>query len=334
MASQLGKLNAVRLLLKYGALIDEENREFDSAVAVACHEGHLDVVKLLQDKVADLDDEFNLFTACQNGHVEVVRFLLDHGADINSEREGCGTPLAAACRGDHLEVVKLLVSRGADINYGLIGDNEEDYSNPLAAACFANNLDIVKYLANAGADVLIGSPLSCLDEENVELITYLLDNGADIDAFSPFSNPLLHACESGLVDNVECLLERGANVHVCDIIKDKATPLIYACRTYLRASVLPTIKMLLDYGADANDVDAKGDSALIHLLKTSTSKTADDDLECVRLLLQYGADVTLTNLAGQTALSLVEAGSAMCNLLAEYRDQNDRDLLAIKPLVK
>ena len=334
MASQLGKISAVQLLLKYGALIDEENREFDSAVAVACHEGHLDVVKLLQDKGADLDDEFNLFTACQNGHVEVVRFLLDHGADINSEREGCGTPLAAACRGDHLEVVKLLVSRGADINYGLIGDNEEDYSNPLAAACFANNLDIVKYLANAGADVLIGSPLSCLDEENVELITYLLDNGADIDAFSPYSNPLLHACESGLVDNVECLLERGANVHVCDIIKDKATPLIYACRTYLRASVLPTIKMLLDYGADANDVDAKGDSALIHLLKTSTSKTADDDLECVRLLLQYGADVTLTNLAGQTASSLVEAGSAMCNLLAEYRDQNDRDLLAIKPLVK
>ena len=104
--------------------------------------------------------------------------------------------------------------------------------------------------------------------------------------------------------------------------------------TYRRDRVLPTIKLLLDYGADANDVDANGDSALISFIKTCSPATANEDLACVRVLLQYGADVTLTNLAGQTASSLVEAGSAICKLLAEYRDQNDRELLAIKPLVK
>ena len=149
------------------------------------------------------------------------------------------------------------------------------------------------------------------------------------------SNPIIRASACGLVENVKALLERGASVHVHNTIHGNATPLIHACMmTYNRASVYPTIKALLDYGADTNDVDGEGDSALIRLLKTSLPDTAEGDLECVRLLLQYGADVTLTNLAGQTASSLVEAGSAICNLLAEYRDKNDRELLAVKPLVK
>ena len=333
LASQLGRIEVVRLLLKYGALTHKENESFHTAIAVACHEGHLDIARLLESKGADLHDEFILLTTCQNGHVEVVRFLLDHGADINSERDFCSTPLAAACRAGHFEIVKLLVTRGAEVNCEFPGDVEDYCSNPLAAACFANNLEIVKYLVSAGADASICAPLAYLHEENIELVSFLLDNGADINATSPYANPLIRASGSGLIGNVKCLLKRGANVHVRE---DKTTSLMFACvmTTYRRERILPTIKLLLDYGADTNDVDSEGDSALIHLLRTSRSDTAESDLECVRLLLQYGADVTATNLAGETASSLVEAGSAICNLLAEYRDQNDRELLAIKPLVK
>ena len=183
--------------------------------------------------------------------------------------------------------------------------------------------------------MILGAPSTAIFADNIELISYLLDNGADINAFSPYSNPLLRASKYGLVENAKLLLQRGADVHVHNIAQSQATPLIYACMlTYRRAFVYPTIKLLLDYGANTNDVDGEGDSALIRLLKTSLPDTAAGELECVRLLLQYGADVTLTNLAGHTASSLVAEGSAMCSLLEEYRDQNDRELLAVKPLVK
>ena len=335
MASEIGKISSVRLLLKYGASINQENSDLNTPVAVACHAGHLDIVKLLHSRGADLDDEYILLATCQSGHIEVVRYLLDHGADINSERGDRGTPLTTACYHGYLEIAKLLIECGADINF-VYNDRYEDVIwNPLAAACFGNHLEIVKYLVSIGADVILGAPLTAIFANNIELISYLLDNGADIHAFSPYSNPLLRASGSGLVENAKLLLERGASVHVHNTAHSQATSLIYACMLpYRRAFVHPTIKLLLDYGADTNDVDSEGDSALIHLLSTSLPDTAEGDLECVRLLLQYGADVTLTNLAGQTASSLVERGSAICNLLAEYRDINDRELLAVKPLVK
>ena len=333
MASKLGKINAVRLLLKYGASINRANGVLNTPIDVACHAGHLDIVILLHNRGADVDNPGILRLTCRNDHVEIVRYLLDHGTDISRNLRAYGKALVAACKSGHLKVAQLLVERGAYVNY--LGDDYEDEEdrNPLTAACYGNHFEVAKYLVSIGADPLVAAPLASLCDENVELINYLLENGADIDAFDRESNPLLRASEFGLVENVKALLERGADVHIRNTVQWNATPLIRASMMLYNAEYVPTIKLLLDYGADTNDVDANGDSALIRLLKTSTRFT-EGDLECVRLLLQYGADVTLTNLAGQTASSLVEAGSAICNLLEEYRDQNDRELLAVRPLVK
>ena len=53
-----------------------------------------------------------LSMACMHGHLEVVRDLLDRGADVNRKSLISGqTPLMCACLAGNLEVVKLLISR-------------------------------------------------------------------------------------------------------------------------------------------------------------------------------------------------------------------------------
>ena len=321
MASCHGNINSVRLLLKYGATVNDLNDDNITAIDYACHAGHLDVIKLLHNEGANLDSQLLLWETCESGELEAVEFLLDHGVGvkINLEIEHCGTPLAQACKERNLEIIELLVEHGADVNF--VG--RFVLSNPLAAACSVGDLDLVKYLVSVGADARIGAPLASIEGNNVELINYLLDNGADIDAFDRESNPLLQAADYDLVENVRVLLERGANANIQEISEGKVTPLILACA---KRSRNPIIKSLLDHGADTNAVDSEGDSALIRLLKTSTPATAEGDLECVRLLLEYGADVIWANQAGQTASSLVEKGSAIGTLVDE--------LLASKPFLK
>jgi ankyrin repeat protein len=52
--------------------------------------------------------------AAKAGHVDVVMLLLDHGANVN-EPDGMGrTPLIACAEGDHTQLVELLLEAGAD----------------------------------------------------------------------------------------------------------------------------------------------------------------------------------------------------------------------------
>ena len=76
--------------------------------------GDLDAVKecLAEDVPINHQDvemgNSALHLACANGHKEVVEFLLDAGADINSLNKSKNTPLHWAALLGRLEVVKLL----------------------------------------------------------------------------------------------------------------------------------------------------------------------------------------------------------------------------------
>ncbi|KAH8800873.1 ankyrin repeat-containing domain protein [Xylogone sp. PMI_703] len=53
--------------------------------------------------------------ASSNGHVEVVKLLLEKGADITVVSKYGWTPVYAASLKGHIKVIKLLLEKGADI---------------------------------------------------------------------------------------------------------------------------------------------------------------------------------------------------------------------------
>ena len=97
------------------------------------------VTKLLDDGV-DVNTKFRynataLFYACDHGHIDVVKVLLDRGADLTIKDTFYGfTPLRLAVspaqkkRPEHTEIAKLLIAKGApgkdDALNGAIGSDD------------------------------------------------------------------------------------------------------------------------------------------------------------------------------------------------------------------
>jgi len=70
-------------------------------------------------KARDKDGSTPLRCAAWKGHAELVKLLLDSGADINDHNNNGHwgtTPLHAAAHGNQLQVAEILVSRGADLS--------------------------------------------------------------------------------------------------------------------------------------------------------------------------------------------------------------------------
>ena len=83
--SKRGQLETVKLLLEYGARIDETTRGGETALMKAASTGNADIVRLLVGRGADLNIRSSagntaLMLAEQKGHLEIVNFLRSAGA--------------------------------------------------------------------------------------------------------------------------------------------------------------------------------------------------------------------------------------------------------------
>ncbi len=171
-----GSLEVVKLLLDRGADINAKNNSGGTALMVASGKtffwptetfaqtgrkalvvgsgkGHLEVVKLLLDRGADVnakakDGDTALMSAAGKGHPEIVERLFNSGADINAKRTDGFTPLMVASSNGRLEILKLLLGKGADVNA-----KSENGFTPLMVASSNGRLEILKLLLDKGADV-------------------------------------------------------------------------------------------------------------------------------------------------------------------------------------
>ena len=222
-----GRLDVVTLLLELGADI---NDSYQNPLIEACTLRRINVVRLLISYGADVNGSNNygntsLGVACIYGFDDVVKVLLGHGADTNL-LQGVNklTPLVIACMNGHVSTIKLLLDRGADINYICEG------RTPLLTACYYGKICVVRYLLQRGADANAYSttgitPLMAMSGYscNCPLLDLLLEYGGDINAESGEGGcPLSFAAERYRRENVKLLLERGADLYK----EDGITPAI------------------------------------------------------------------------------------------------------------
>jgi ankyrin repeat protein len=123
MAAFKGHAGVMQALLAHGCgdLNARSRREGETAVLIACREGHTDVVRLLLGAGAHAalpgtNGLTPLMYAAEGGHVGVVQALVTHGCgDLNARDEEYGlTALSMASLNGHGEVVKLLLGARAD----------------------------------------------------------------------------------------------------------------------------------------------------------------------------------------------------------------------------
>ncbi len=193
---------------------------------LAVRNGHLNVVKVLIDALADVNRKTrrnytSLHLAAQNGHLDVVEFLIDKNSDVSAKTQEGYTPLHLAAQNGHLDVVKYLISeKGAEID--LRGHFQ---LTPLHLAAQNGSLSVVKVLL-AMAKEPDCSPVTrrghtplhlaaaCGNKTVVEL---LLSKGkAKIDLQSHIGFTPLHlAARNGHLNVVKVLIDKNAKT-TCD----------------------------------------------------------------------------------------------------------------------
>ena len=76
--------------------------------------------------------------ACSGGHEEVVKVLLDSGANIEDHNENGHTLLMEAASSGHVGIAKVLLDRGAGINT----HSNEFKESALTLACYKGNTQL------------------------------------------------------------------------------------------------------------------------------------------------------------------------------------------------
>lgn len=219
--------------------------------------------------------------AAYMGKADILRALIEKGANLELVAEYSmikATPLGFAVLGSSTACVKILLSNGALTNGSVSNQgfgNATSTYNWLMHAVKVNDLESAAALISAGApteyiaDFYMDfkyngkTPLIYAAElGHADMVKLLLDKGANINAMgkdwqgNAVNSPLMTAAEFGHEGIVSELVARGASVTRADAFG--MTPLLSAAKQ----SRVNTSKVLLDNGADINEVNTNSLNAL------------------------------------------------------------------------
>ncbi|KAB5536018.1 hypothetical protein GE09DRAFT_338172 [Coniochaeta sp. 2T2.1] len=214
--------------------------------------GSTELVKFILDnkyqtdvQVVDPSEMSSLWLAYLEGHWDVVDTLLEQGADINDDLAAGYTPLTDACLFGEFSSALALIARGADVNvvctaYPVTFTRYRwPISSPSLLACLRGHRPIdmcclkqqnttrslrwrkptpphPRYGPHDPLPPTPPDPIPLVDESlRAPVVKALLDAGADLGPceHSPYLvPPIVAAAAEHLVDVVELLLDRGAEV--------------------------------------------------------------------------------------------------------------------------
>ena len=203
-----------------------------------------------------------LHRAAVDSGEEVVALLLREGADVNAQDYEYGaTPLHLACHRGDFSIVATLLANGANPNF------VTDEGNVAAAYSAARGDDkMLALLIEHGFDskAKLRHPMGIWAARSGQTTTVqlLLDAGCEINQGDNEGWTALHAaCSDNMLDMVNFLLAKGADVHArCKPFN--GTPLHYVCAQ--SDEYLVVAEILISYGADANARDIGGRTPYYH----------------------------------------------------------------------
>ncbi|PYS16070.1 MAG: hypothetical protein DMG17_12980, partial [Acidobacteria bacterium] len=253
-----------------------------------------------------------LIDAAKNVDREAVRSLLKQGANVNATQADGTTALHWASYRDDLESADLLIRSGANVNA-----RNDLGATPLWAACQNGSESMVGRLLTAGANpnaaLLLGeTPVMVAGRSGSPAVVELLAaKGANVNARAARGQTaLMWAVAQKQPEVVKVLLANGADIHARSdswtevmavpphgyleynraIPHGNDTALMFAARV----DDLASAKLLVAAGANVNDEDAWGVSAVV--LAAHSGFT-----DVVKFLLEKGATAN-SDRAGFTAL--------------------------------
>jgi len=246
--------------------------EMSSTLFAAADRNCINLATILLDQGASVDARDRLGArplsrAAKSGHIEMVDLLLQRGAPVDARDLTGATALYVAAERGQAAVVQRLIDKGADA--GLKGRSG---TSPVAAAAFAGRNQVVKMLLAHGADA----------------------RAAD-DTGKP---PIVYAAASGELDIVRQLLTQDLDVNAR--YANDLTLLMWASgpdQSVPEAQALEVVSYLVDAGAQIDDRDTRGRTALMIAAEGNHADIA-------RLLLTHGADPSLRDKAGKRAADL------------------------------
>ncbi|XP_046902418.1 ankyrin repeat domain-containing protein 50 [Hypomesus transpacificus] len=293
------------LLLERGANPGHRDRDSMTPLLLAAYEGHEEVVELLLEAGADVDESAGphaaavtpLLAAAAMGHAATVGRILFWGAAVDGiDGEGRTALSLAAARGS-LEVVCALLDRGLDENH------KDDMGwTPLHAAACEGHRAVCAALTERGSTARVGemdmegrTPLILAAQEgHCGTARLLLDRRSPIDHRAYDGHSALSAAAlEGHAEVSELLMRRGTDTDVRDA---EGRPLLYLLVLENR---LDMAALLMEKGGvPLESRDAEGRSAL-------HAASWQGDVDAVGLLLRRGADPNAQDTEGRTPLHSV-----------------------------
>ncbi|GAB6022111.1 E3 ubiquitin-protein ligase mib1 [Chamberlinius hualienensis] len=298
-ASQNGHLEVIKLLLRFKADVEIEDKDGDRAVHHAAFGDEPGVMDLLVHAFSDLNArnkrrQTALHIAVNKGHVGVVKILLELGCHPSLQDSEGDTPLHDAISKKRDDMVNLLLDHNGDITItNNNGFNALHHAalrgNPSAVRIILSKLPRPWIVDEKKDDGYTALHLAALNN-HVEVAELLVHQGrANMDLQNVNLQTALHlAVERQHTQIVRLLVRETCNLNLAD--KDGDTPLHEALRHHT-LSQLRQLQDMQDVGKLIMGLGAQG-----------ADKKSSASIAC--FLVANGADLNAKNKKGQTPLDL------------------------------
>ncbi|HEX4277248.1 MAG TPA: ankyrin repeat domain-containing protein [Bryobacteraceae bacterium] len=286
-AAYKSDLDLLDLLIKAGANVKAANHDGATAMSLAAERGNAVMIDHLLAAGVDVNEkgphgETPLMMASRNGTVDAIKTLIAHKADVNAKETLRGTTaLMWAAEQSHPAAAKLLLASGADFSVASAPEVRPRgaYLAPSAAARFANGDQLGGGNRNRNGRGGAGAQA----------------NAAAGGRGGRGGAPQTAGAPERTVTTGDDVADAAAFFGNRNQVKDGGgmTALVFAARE----GDLETVKILVEAGANVNQVTNYGWSALL-------TATQNKNYQIGKYLLDHGADPNIANNGGWRPLYL------------------------------